>query len=215
MYFGHTFAFLCDEKIASFFLRIYWGKMMHTPKPRVFGAAVLDVVSVRRRGEEDASNSGDTSSVSSSLVVEPAFIVFQNDQESESSSSSKLRVQKLFQFALDGIERAFAVKAPKATTTGSENYLGVAHCASEGEVVHGWLTASKSILLLATEKREEEEEEKEKVAEEESSMIKTKFRAMESVVARWRMNPLLNEETGKSEVVRKALANAAGMRDAF
>ena len=188
---------------------------MHTPKPRVFGAAVLDVVSVRRRGEEDASNSGDTSSVSSSLVVEPAFIVFQNDQESESSSSSKLRVQKLFQFALDGIERAFAVKAPKATTTGSENYLGVAHCASEGEVVHGWLTASKSILLLATEKREEEEEEKEKVAEEESSMIKTKFRAMESVVARWRMNPLLNEETGKSEVVRKALANAAGMRDAF
>ena len=116
---------------------------------------------------------------------------------------------------LDGIERAFAVKAPKATTTGSENYLGVAHCASEGEVVHGWLTASKSILLLATEKREEEEEEKEKVAEEESSMIKTKFRAMESVVARWRMNPLLNEETGKSEVVRKALANAAGMRDAF
>ena len=26
---------------------------MHTPKPRVFGAAVLDVVSVRRRGEED------------------------------------------------------------------------------------------------------------------------------------------------------------------
>ena len=183
---------------------------MHTPKPRVFGAAVLDVVSVRRRGEEDASNSGDTSSVSSSLVVEPAFIVFQNDE----SSSSKLRVQKLFQFALDGIERAFAVKAPKATTTGSENYLGVAHCASEGEVVHGWLTASKSILLLATEKREEEEE-KEKVAEEESSMIKTKFRAMESVVARWRMNPLLNEETGKSEVVRKALANAAGMRDAF
>ena len=182
---------------------------MHTPKPRVFGAAVLDVVSVRRRGEEDASNSGDTSSVSSSLVVEPAFIVFQNEE-------SKLRVQKLFQFALDGIERAFAVKAPKATTTGSENYLGVAHCASEGEVVHGWLTASKSILLLATEKREEEEEEeKEKVAEEESSMIKTKFRAMESVVARWRMNPLLNEETGKSEVVRKALANAAGMRDAF
>ena len=180
---------------------------MHTPKPRVFGAAVLDVVSVRRRGEEDASNSGDTSSVSSSLVVEPAFIVFQNDQE-------KLRVQKLFQFALDGIERAFAVKAPKATTTGSENYLGVAHCASEGEVVHGWLTASKSILLLATEKREEEEEE-EKVAEEESSMIKTKFRAMESVVAKWRMNPLLNDETGKSEVVRKALANAAGIRDVF
>ena len=46
------------------------------------------------------------------------------------------------------------------------------------------------------------------MAEEESSMIKTKFRAMESVVARWRMNPLLNEETGKSEVV-EALANAA------
>ena len=178
---------------------------MHTPKPRVFGAAVLDVVSVRRRGEEDASNSGDTSSVSSSLVVEPAFIVFQNEE-------SKLRVQKLFQFALDGIERAFALKAPKAM--GNENYLGVAHCASEGEVVHGWLTASKSILLLATEKREEEEEE-EKVAEEESSMIKTKFRAMESVVAKWRMNPLLNDETGKSEVVRKALANAAGIRDVF
>ena len=113
---------------------------------------------------------------------------------------------------LDGIERAFALKAPKAM--GNENYLGVAHCASEGEVVHGWLTASKSVLLLATEKREEEEEE-EKVAEEESSMIKTKFRAMESVVAKWRMNPLLNDETGKSEVVRKALANAAGIRDVF
>ena len=119
---------LLDEKIASFFLRIYWGKMMHTPKPRVFGAAVLDVVSVRRRGEEDASNIGDTLSVSSSLVVEPAFIVFQNEE-------SKLRVQKLFQFALDGIERAFAVKAPKATTTGSENYLGVAHCASDRKSV--------------------------------------------------------------------------------
>ena len=51
--------------------------------------------------------------MSSSLVVEPAFIVFQNEE-------SKLRVQKLFQFALDGIERAFAVKAPKATMTGSE-----------------------------------------------------------------------------------------------
>ena len=183
--------------------------MMHTPKPRVFGAAVLDV-----RRVEDASKSGDTivssSSSLSSLVVEPAFILSQNDGE---ESSTKLRVQKLFLFALDGIERAFALKAPKAM--GNENYLGVAHCASEGEVVHGWLTASKSILLLATEKREEEEEEKEKVAEEESSMIKTKFRAMESVVARWRMNPLLNEETGKMEVVRKALANAAGMRDAF
>ena len=184
--------------------------MLHNP-PRVFGAAVLDV-----RRVEDASKSGDTivssSSSLSSLVVEPAFILSQNDGE---ESSTKLRVQKLFQFALDGIERAFAVKAPKATTTGSENYLGVAHCASEGEVVHGWLTASKSILLLATEKREEEEEEKEKVAEEESSMIKTKFRAMESVVAKWRMNPLLNDETGKSEVVRKALANAAGIRDVF
>ena len=183
--------------------------MLHNP-PRVFGAAVLDV-----RRVEDASKSGDTivsssSSSLSSLVVEPAFILSQNDGE---ESSTKLRVQKLFQFALDGIERAFALKAPKAM--GNENYLGVVHCASEGEVVHGWLTASKSILLLATEKREEEEEEKEKVAEEESSMIKTKFRAMESVVARWRMNPLLNEETGKSEVVRKALANAAGMRDAF
>ena len=179
--------------------------MMQNP-PRVFGAAVLDVVSVRRG--KDASKSGDTISSSSlsSLVVEPAFILSQNGEE------SKLRVQKLFQFALDGIERAVAVKAPKAM--GSENYLGVAHCTSEGEVVHGWLTASKSILLLATEKREEEEEE-EKVAEEESSMIKTKFRAMESVVAKWRMNPLLNDETGKSEVVRKALANAAGIRDVF
>ena len=181
--------------------------MLHNP-PRVFGAAVLDV-----RRVEDASKSGDTivSSWSSlsSLTVEPAFILSQNDGE---ESSTKLRVQKLFQFALDGIERAFALKAPKAM--GNENYLGVAHCASEGEVVHGWLTASKSILLLATEKREEEEEE-EKVAEEESSMIKTKFRAMESVVAKWRMNPLLNDETGKSEVVRKALANAAGIRDVF
>ena len=121
---------------------------MHTPKPRVFGAAVLDVISVRRRGEEDASNSGDTSSVSSSLVVEPRSLC--SNEESNARSET-------VPFALDGIERAFAVKAPKATTTGSENYLGVAHCASEGEVVHGWLTASKSILLLATEKREEEE----------------------------------------------------------
>ena len=123
--------------------------MLHNP-PRVFGAAVLDV-----RRVEDASKSGDTivssSSSLSSLVVEPAFILSQNDGE---ESSTKLRVQKLFQFALDGIERAFALKAPKAM--GNENYLGVAHCASEGEVVHGWLTASKSILLLATEKREEE-----------------------------------------------------------
>ena len=63
-----------DEKIASFFLRILLGKMMHTPKPRVFGAAVLDVISVRRRGEEDASNSGDTSSGAAPLVVEPAFV---------------------------------------------------------------------------------------------------------------------------------------------
>ena len=142
------------------------------------------------------------------------------------SSSSKL--DKLFLRAADGVqyallERSKTTRQHHQSMTTTENYVGVVHSSSDGEVVYAWLTASRFVLMLAMTRETEEDDEEE---EEEEFVGRKKFQAMESALTRARMNPFFEEEEEKDddddddergkeaggkkwESFRRALANAA------
>lgn len=181
----------------------------------VLGAAALDLL---------ASSSDDASMVTQSNVVKDnaffAFpiLVFPNANGNASSCARKRNaVEKLFRCALDGVQRALSRKKSKNGSSdglvvgGGANYLGAAHASHGGEVVHAWLTASRTVLLLAVSSSESE-------ADEDEEFVARTFRAMERELTRARMNPFggnggglsdeREDEGGRLERCRRAIANA-------
>jgi len=191
--------------------------MMNSPS--VLGAAALDLL---------ASSSDDASMMTQSNVVKDnafnfAFpiLVFPNANDGNASSSCAKRkrnaVEKLFRCALDGVQRALSRKKSKSGSSdglvgGGANYLGAAHASHGGEVVHAWLTASRTVLLLAVVSSSESE------ADEDEEFVARTFRAMERELTRARMNPFggnggglsdeREDEGGRLERCRRAIANA-------
>ena len=193
--------------------------MMNSPS--VLGAAALDLL---------ASSSDDASMVTQSNVVkDDAFnfafpiLVFPNANDGNASSSCAKRkrnaVEKLFRCALDGVQRALSRRKKSKSGSsdglvggGGANYLGAAHASHGGEVVHAWLTASRTVLLLAVVSSSESE------ADEDEEFVARTFRAMERELTRARMNPFggnggglsdeREDEGGRLERCRRAIANA-------
>ena len=187
--------------------------MMNSPS--VLGAAALDLL---------ASSSDDASMVTQSNVVKDnafnfAFpiLVFPNANDGNASSWKRNAVEKLFRCALDGVQRALSRKKSKSGSSdglvgGGANYLGAAHASHGGEVVHAWLTASRTVLLLAVLLSSESE------ADEDEEFVARTFRAMERELTRARMNPFggnggglsdeREDEGGRLERCRRAIANA-------
>ena len=182
----------------------------------VLGAAALDLL---------ASSSDDASMVTQSNVVKDnafnfAFpiLVFPNANDGNASSWKRNAVEKLFRCALDGVQRALSRKKSKSGSSdglvggGGANYLGAAHASHGGEVVHAWLTASRTVLLLAVLLSSESE------ADEDEEFVARTFRAMERELTRARMNPFggnggglsdeREDEGGRLERCRRAIANA-------
>ena len=182
----------------------------------VLGAAALDLL---------ASSSDDASMMTQSNVVKDnafnfAFpiLVFPNANDGNASSWKRNAVEKLFRCALDGVQRALSRKKSKSGSSdglvvgGGANYLGAAHASHGGEVVHAWLTASRTVLLLAVVSSSESE------ADEDEEFVARTFRAMERELTRARMNPFggnggglsdeREDEGGRLERCRRAIANA-------
>jgi len=185
----------------------------------VLGAAALDLL---------ASSSDDASMMMQSNVVKDnafnfAFpiLVFPNANDGNASSCAKRKrnaVEKLFRCALDGVQRALSRRKKSKSGSsdslvvgGGANYLGAAHASHGGEVVHAWLTASRTVLLLAVVSSESE-------ADEDEEFVARTFRAMERELTRARMNPFggnggglsdeREDEGGRLERCRRAIANA-------
>ena len=183
----------------------------------VLGAAALDLL---------ASSSDDASMVTQSNVVKDnafnfAFpiLVFPNANDGNASSWKRNAVEKLFRCALDGVQRALSRRKKSKSGSsdglvggGGANYLGAAHASHGGEVVHAWLTASRTVLLLAVVSSSESE------ADEDEEFVARTFRAMERELTRARMNPFggnggglsdeREDEGGRLERCRRAIANA-------
>jgi len=188
----------------------------------VLGAAALDLLAPRGGG---ASSSDDASMMMRSNTVKDAFfafpiLVFPAKENASKSCARKRAVEKLFRCALDGVQRALSRKKSSGSSDGlvggGANYLGAAHASHGGEVVHAWLTASRTVLLLAVSSQSEESE---AADEEEEKFVARTFRAMERELTRARMNPFggnggglsdeeRDDEGGRLERCRRALANA-------
>jgi len=188
--------------------------MMNSPS--VLGAAALDLLAPPRDGG-GASSSDDVKDAFFSFPI----LVFPNANDGNASSSCAKRkrnaVEKLFRCALDGVQRALSRKKSKSGSSdglvgGGANYLGAAHASHGGEVVHAWLTASRTVLLLAVLLSSESE------ADEDEEFVARTFRAMERELTRARMNPFggnggglsdeREDEGGRLERCRRAIANA-------
>jgi len=201
--------------------------MMNSPS--VLGAAALDLLAPPRGGGGGGASSSDDASMmtQSNVVKDDAFnfafpiLVFPNANDGNASSSCAKRkrnaVEKLFRCALDGVQRALSRKKSKSGSSdglvgGGANYLGAAHASHGGEVVHAWLTASRTVLLLAVLLSSESE------ADEDEEFVARTFRAMERELTRARMNPFggnggglsdeREDEGGRLERCRRAIANA-------
>jgi len=200
--------------------------MMNSPS--VLGAAALDLLAPPRGGGGGggASSSSDDASMmtQSNVVKDNAFnfafpiLVFPNANDGNASCARKRNaVEKLFRCALDGVQRALSRKKSKSGSSdglvgGGANYLGAAHASHGGEVVHAWLTASRTVLLLAVVSSSESE------ADEDEEFVARTFRAMERELTRARMNPFggnggglsdeREDEGGRLERCRRAIANA-------
>ena len=202
--------------------------MMNSPS--VLGAAALDLLAPPRGGGGGgASSSSDDASMvmQSNVVKDNAFnfafpiLVFPNANDGNASSScaksKRNAVEKLFRCALDGVQRALSRRKKSGGSSdtlvvgGGANYLGAAHASHGGEVVHAWLTASRTVLLLAVSSSESE-------ADEDEEFVARTFRAMERELTRARMNPFggnggglsdeREDEGGRLERCRRAIANA-------
>jgi len=199
-------------------------RQMMMNSPSVLGAAALDLLAPPRGGGGGggASSSDDASMMTQSNVVKDnAFfsfpiLVFPNANDGNASSWKRNAVEKLFRCALDGVQRALSRKKSKSGSSdglvgGGANYLGAAHASHGGEVVHAWLTASRTVLLLAVSSSESE-------ADEDEEFVARTFRAMERELTRARMNPFggnggglsdeREDEGGRLERCRRAIANA-------
>lgn len=182
----------------------------------VLGAAALDLLAPRGGG---ASSSDDASMMMQSNTVKDAFfafpiLVFPAKENASKSCARKRAVEKLFRCALDGVQRALSRKKSSGSSDGlvggGANYLGAAHASHGGEVVHAWLTASRTVLLLAVLSESE--------ADEDEEFVVRTFRAMERELTRARMNPFggngggfsdeREDEGGRLERCRRAIANA-------
>lgn len=182
----------------------------------VLGAAALDLLAPRGGG---ASSSDDASMMMRSNTVKDAFfafpiLVFPAKENASKSCARKRAVEKLFRCALDGVQRALSRKKSSGSSDGlvggGANYLGAAHASHGGEVVHAWLTASRTVLLLAVLSESE--------ADEDEEFVVRTFRAMERELTRARMNPFggngggfsdeREDEGGRLERCRRAIANA-------
>jgi len=191
--------------------------MMNSPS--VLGAAALDLLAPPRGG--GASSSDD---VKDAFNFAFPILVFPNANDGNASSSCAKRkrnaVEKLFRCALDGVQRALSRRKKSKSGSsdgglvvgGGANYLGAAHASHGGEVVHAWLTASRTVLLLAVVSSSESE------ADEDEEFVARTFRAMERELTRARMNPFggnggglsdeREDEGGRLERCRRAIANA-------
>jgi hypothetical protein len=184
----------------------------------VLGAAALDLLAPRGGGG-GASSSDDASMMMRSNTVKDAFfafpiLVFPAKENASKSCARKRAVEKLFRCALDGVQRALSRKKSSGSSDGlvggGANYLGAAHASHGGEVVHAWLTASRTVLLLAVLSESE--------ADEDEEFVVRTFRAMERELTRARMNPFggngggfsdeREDEGGRLERCRRAIANA-------
>lgn len=184
----------------------------------VLGAAALDLLAPRGGGG-GASSSDDASMMMQSNTVKDAFfafpiLVFPAKENASKSCARKRAVEKLFRCALDGVQRALSRKKSSGSSDGlvggGANYLGAAHASHGGEVVHAWLTASRTVLLLAVLSESE--------ADEDEEFVVRTFRAMERELTRARMNPFggngggfsdeREDEGGRLERCRRAIANA-------
>jgi len=197
--------------------------MMNSPS--VLGAAALDLLAPPRGGGGGGASSSDDASMvtQSNVVKDDAFnfafpiLVFPNANDGNASSWKRNAVEKLFRCALDGVQRALSRKKSKSGSSdglvgGGANYLGAAHASHGGEVVHAWLTASRTVLLLAVLLSSESE------ADEDEEFVARTFRAMERELTRARMNPFggnggglsdeREDEGGRLERCRRAIANA-------
>lgn len=182
----------------------------------VLGAAALDLLAPRGGG---ASSSDDASMMMQSNTVKDAFfafpiLVFPAKENASKSCARKRAVEKLFRCALDGVQRALSRKKSSGSSDGlvggGANYFGAAHASHGGEVVHAWLTASRTVLLLAVLSESE--------ADEDEEFVVRTFRAMERELTRARMNPFggngggfsdeREDEGGRLERCRRAIANA-------
>ena len=182
----------------------------------VLGAAALDLLAPRGGG---ASSSDDASMMMRSNTVKDAFfafpiLVFPAKENASKSCARKRAVEKLFRCALDGVQRALSRKKSSGSSDGlvggGANYFGAAHASHGGEVVHAWLTASRTVLLLAVLSESE--------ADEDEEFVVRTFRAMERELTRARMNPFggngggfsdeREDEGGRLERCRRAIANA-------
>jgi hypothetical protein len=187
--------------------------MMNSPS--VLGAAALDLLAPPRGG--GASSSDD---VKDAFNFAFPILVFPNANDGNASSWKRNAVEKLFRCALDGVQRALSRRKKSKSGSsdgglvggGGANYLGAAHASHGGEVVHAWLTASRTVLLLAVLKSSESE------ADEDEEFVARTFRAMERELTRARMNPFggnggglsdeREDEGGRLERCRRAIANA-------
>ena len=184
----------------------------------VLGAAALDLLAPRGGGG-GASSSDDASMMMRSNTVKDAFfafpiLVFPAKENASKSCARKRAVEKLFRCALDGVQRALSRKKSSGSSDGlvggGANYFGAAHASHGGEVVHAWLTASRTVLLLAVLSESE--------ADEDEEFVVRTFRAMERELTRARMNPFggngggfsdeREDEGGRLERCRRAIANA-------
>ena len=187
--------------------------MMNSPS--VLGAAALDLLAPRGGGASSSDDVKDAFNFAFPILVFPNA----NDGNASSSCAKRKRnaVEKLFRCALDGVQRALSRKKSKSGSSdglvgGGANYLGAAHASHGGEVVHAWLTASRTVLLLAVLLSSESE------ADEDEEFVARTFRAMERELTRARMNPFggnggglsdeREDEGGRLERCRRAIANA-------
>ena len=184
----------------------------------VLGAAALDLLAPRGGGG-GASSSDDASMMMRSNTVKDAFfafpiLVFPAKENASKSCARKRAVEKLFRCALDGVQRALSRKKSSGSSDGlvggGATSCGAAHASHGGEVVHAWLTASRTVLLLAVLSESE--------ADEDEEFVVRTFRAMERELTRARMNPFggngggfsdeREDEGGRLERCRRAIANA-------
>ena len=180
----------------------------------IIGSAALDLLASPGGGgggSGGASSSSDATKDDAFVFASP-ILVFPGGANTGNGSNDEAarKVEKLFRCALDGAQRALS-SSNLAGGGAAANYLGAAHASHGGEVVHAWLTASRTVLLLALLSESE-------AVDEEEKFVAGTFRAMERELARARMNPFggngggLSDERddggGRLERCRRAMANA-------
>jgi hypothetical protein len=177
----------------------------------IIGSAALDLLaSPGGGGGGSGGASSSDATKDDAFVFASPILIFPADANTGNGSNDEAarKVEKLFRCALDGAQRALS----NLVGGNANNYLGAAHASHGGEVVHAWLTASRTVLLLALLSESE-------AVDEEEKFVAGTFRAMERELARARMNPfggngggLSDDERddggGRLERCRRAMANA-------